>query len=143
MKLRPGAGCIGIDRHALTRAGRVGERVGIVMAWSCIAKDRARSAGRTGLRNTAAEESISLRRIAQVDASHYNAATGCTCCCCRRRWSWRPSSSSASISDFQTVCQRGGTAREGRSRTSGACLHAARFIKAIVGRCAIEDVEEA
>src|SRR5437667_10829311 len=60
---------VGIHRHALSRAGGVGEHVLIVMPRSRITKDRARRTRRTSLRNTAAEEAISLCRIPGVDAS--------------------------------------------------------------------------
>ena len=64
-----GASGIGIDVHALSRAGGVGERVSIVMVRSWITKDRTRVTRWTGLRNTAAEESISLCGIGISDAS--------------------------------------------------------------------------
>ena len=60
---------IDIDRHALSCTGSVGKRVSVIAERSRIAKDRARRSCRTSLRNTAVEEPISLRRIANVDAS--------------------------------------------------------------------------
>ena len=71
MKFVPVQAVFGIHRHALSRAGRVGERVRIVMARKSITKGRTCRTRRTRLRNTAAEEPISLRRIASVDASGY------------------------------------------------------------------------
>ena len=59
----------GIDRHALSCTGGVGERVRIVTEAIRIAKDRARRSRRTGLRNTACDQFISLRRIASFDGS--------------------------------------------------------------------------
>jgi hypothetical protein len=64
-----GALCVGIDRETLSRAGGVRECVRIVMVRSRITKDRARRSRRTGLRNTAMHELISLRWIAIVDTS--------------------------------------------------------------------------
>ena len=110
------------------------------MAWSCIAKDRARSAGRTGLRNTAAEESIILCRITSVDASHYNAATGCTCCCCRWRWRRRPSSSSASERYSQTGRDAAGVALKLGEGAPGVALHAHRGAAAAPCHVAVDEI---
>src|SRR5213076_2603418 len=63
---------VGADGHALLGTSRVGERVGIVMARGRITKDRTCRSRWTRLRNTAAEQSISLRGIARVDASNYH-----------------------------------------------------------------------
>ena len=87
-KVGAGARRVRVNRHALSRASGVGERVRIVMARKPIAEGRARRTGRAGLRNTAAEQAISLRRIASVDASrNYNRsaarATGRRWCGCR------------------------------------------------------------
>jgi hypothetical protein len=76
----PGAGArrIRIDRHALRRTGGVRERVRFVKVRILIINIyRARRSPRTRLRNAAAEQPISLRRIASVDASRYY--DGCAC----------------------------------------------------------------
>ena len=61
-----------------------------------IAKDRACRARRTGLRNTATEESIALRGIARVKAPVDCAPTGCACSRsawrCRGGWRRTPAS---------------------------------------------------
>src|SRR5581483_2149750 len=59
---------IGVHRHTLSRPCGIGERVRIVMVLLSVTKDLTRRAGRTGLRNPAAEEPIILRRIARIDA---------------------------------------------------------------------------
>jgi hypothetical protein len=72
-----GACSIGIHRHALSRAGGVGERVLIVMARIRTTKDPARRTRWTGLRNTAPDEVISMCRIRSVDASSKNTSARC------------------------------------------------------------------
>jgi len=53
-----------VNRHTLRRSACVRERVSIVMMQQPVTRDRARRSRRTGLRNTAAVQMISLRRIA-------------------------------------------------------------------------------
>ena len=65
----PAAGRIRIDVHALSGIGAVGEHVNIVTELTRITKDRARLTSRTGLRHTARNEFISLRRIPSANAS--------------------------------------------------------------------------
>ena len=63
------AQCVGIDRDTLRGAACAGERVRIVKVLLPVTKDRARGSRRTGLRNTALGESISLCGIGEIDAS--------------------------------------------------------------------------
>ena len=79
---------IGIDRHALRRAGCVRERVRIVMVHTRIPlKDPARRTRRTGLRYAAVVESTRLHGITIVKASsnHDRSAGGATSWRRRRR----------------------------------------------------------
>jgi len=82
---------IGIGVHALSCATGVGEGVSIVTERIRIPEDRARRTRRTGLRNTAGDEFISLRGIASANASvnHDRSARGAT----GRRGCWTGSSS--------------------------------------------------
>ena len=68
----------GIYRHALGRTRRVGKGILIIVPRSWITKNGTCRTGWAGLRNTTAEESISLCRIARIDATIEGAATGCT-----------------------------------------------------------------
>src|SRR5207247_2701920 len=69
---------IRIDVHALSCTTGVGEGVSIVTELIRITKDRARRTRRTGLRNTARHQFISLGGIASANASvnHDRSARG-------------------------------------------------------------------
>lgn len=69
---------IRIDRHALSCAGGVSERVSIVTEGIRITKDRTRRRRRTGLRDIAVGEFIRVRRIANVNGpvNHDRSARG-------------------------------------------------------------------
>ena len=59
-----GARRVRVDRHALRRVGCIGELVRIVMVQQPVTSHLTRGARRTGLRNTAAVQVISLCGIA-------------------------------------------------------------------------------
>ena len=58
-----GAGRVRVDRHALSRASCVRERVRIVTVQQLVTSQLTRRARRTSLRNTAFVQVINLRRI--------------------------------------------------------------------------------
>ena len=71
MKLAPVHVVFRIHRHALSRAGGVGERVRIEVPSAADHQRPGHTVGAlTGLRNTVAEEPISLCGIARVDKPH-------------------------------------------------------------------------